>query len=155
MKKSILFVVAFVILIDPSWRNRAFSQTSSSTRLMVVDLPSTTARVVTDLGVQSSVFKGQIAFLQTISSTGQVLFKMQSFNFIGNQVRTRRGWSGTLGLTLKRGSAITQEFSPSTGSLKIGMEAVFHYGLIDRIKGYLPSKSDDIGVLTERMNGQY
>ncbi len=131
------------------------AQTSTRARTLIVDLPATTATVLTDLGTQSSTLNGQVVFSQTVSPTGQISLSLRSFNFLGSSVSTRLGQTGPLGWRLRKGSAVTREFNNMTGRIRIDFELVLHYRLIDQMKGRAPVSSDDIAPLSEVLKGEY
>ena len=128
---------------------------SSPPRLMAIDLPETKAQVTTDLGIKSSQLKGQMVLAQTTDASGRVAVQLESFNLRASSVATSRGASGRLGMTLRKGSAVTREFNNSAGTLTIDFELVLHYPLIDRIKGLQTAGNDDRMAFTDILKGQY
>jgi len=166
MRRTIFFVSLIVCLASATalliWTAKSNSpllaQTTppaSTKRIMVVDLPSTPAKVLTDLGLQTSAVKGQIVLLQSFGSNGQASVEIQSFDFIGTPVDTKRGSSGKWSVSLKLGSAITREFNPIRGTLKAELDMVLHYHLTDQIKGQRRLSFDQFAPFSETMKGEY
>ncbi len=151
MLQKAMFVILMVLAVAVAGQPVLVGQTTSSTRLLVVDLPETAARVLTDSGTQISRFKGQIVFQQTIGSIGVVSTKLDAFNFVGTSVATRRGQTGPLGVSLRRAGSV----QISGGTVRAGTELVVHYRLIDKLKGFKRFASDDFSAFTERFTGTY
>jgi hypothetical protein len=162
MRKHLIVSALFSLVMvhgSGSWRDfpasQLLAQTSRTSRTLLVDLPASTATVLTDIGTQSSTLRGQLTFSQTVGSTGKISLTLRSFNFVGSSVKTRLGQTGPLGVKLRSGSAVTREFDNNTGRIKIDCELVLHYRLIDQIKGRVPVSSDDVAPYTEILKGQY
>jgi hypothetical protein len=131
------------------------AQTTTQKKLLIVNVNDMPAKVTTDIGSQTSLFEGQLAFMQTRNSAGQIAVALRSFNLIGRPVQTRFGSSGPISVRLEKGSAITRSFDPSSGSIVVDLALILHYQLIDQIKGYKRTSSDSFASFTETLQGRF
>src|SRR5687768_12491176 len=97
----------------------ALAQTTTQKKLLIVNLNGMPAKVTTDIGVQTSLFEGQLAFMQTRNSAGQIAVALKSFNLIGRPVQTKLGSSDQISVRLEKGSAITRSFDLASGSVVV------------------------------------
>jgi hypothetical protein len=155
MKRDFVLALAAACALFPINMLLAQTTTTSSTRLIVIDLPETKAQITTDSGLKSSQLKGQMVLAQTTDASGKVVVRLENFNIRASSVATSRGPSGRLGMTLRKGSAVTREFNNSAGTLTIDFELVLHYPLIDRIKGLQTAGNDDRMAFADILKGQY
>ena len=124
---------------------------------LVGNLDQARATINTDLGPQQTTFRGEIAFMATSDDKGQLKLELKRLNLISNGVSTKKGNSGVIGLNLDEYDAKTS-YDQKTGKISSEFQSVLHYALIDDIKGFVPSKSEEGDVFysfTEMMAGKF
>jgi len=113
---------------------------------------------VTAKGQQESSFFGSIGFEIWAQEKGDHRVQLSDLNLVSPGVRTPEGDSGVLGITLD-GPSGAVEYNSRTGEFACDIEAVLHYELIDRLRGYKKQECrgecDLFESYTERFIGKF
>jgi hypothetical protein len=127
---------------------------------LVGSLEDIEAVVVTDAGEQQTRFRGEIAFLAEPGDRGDLNLVLTRLNLVSSGVATKKGDSGVIGLNLvAQGDEPEYQasYDARTGQFSAEFGSTLHYALIDEIKGYIPSKSEEGDLFlsyTESMEGK-
>lgn len=127
---------------------------------LVGSLEDVRAVVVTDAGEQQTSFKGEIAFVAEPRDRGGLNLVLTRLNLVSSGVATKKGDTGVIGLNLvAQGDKPEYQatYDARTGQFSAEFESTLHYALIDEIKGYVPSKSEEGDLFlsyTESMGGK-
>ena len=127
---------------------------------LVGSLKDIRAVVVTDTGEQQTSFRGEIAFLAEPGNRGDLNLVLTRLNLVSSGVATEKGDSGVIGLNLvAQGDEPEYQasYDARTGRFSAEFGSTLHYALIDEIKGYIPSKSEEGDLFlsyTESMEGK-
>jgi len=111
---------------------------------------------MTEKGEEETQFFGTVEFQVWAEEKGELRMRLSKLNLVSKGVQTAEGESGTLGLRLAETSAV--EMQSRSGEFSADVEAVLHYELIDRIRGYKKQECrgecDLFEPYTERMSGK-
>ena len=117
------------------------------------------ATVEADTGRQGASFAGSIGFRVLAQEKETVQVILSRLNLVSEGVKTERGESGVIGLSLAE-AGFKLEYNPRTGEIGGEFETILHYELIDRVKGYrqpeqqYKGEADLFAPYTERMVGK-
>jgi len=121
------------------------------------NIESSEGTATTDRGRQGASLFGAIAFRVTPQEKGDLGIVLSGLNLVGKGVPTERGDSGVISISLARPES-GLVYKPRTGEVSGEMEAILHYELIDRVKGYreqeCKGECDKFDPYTERMTGK-
>lgn len=106
-------------------------QTTSSQRLLVVDVANVKARVQTTSALQTSTVHGQIAFRHEALADGSQTLVLAEFSLRGTSVNSPLGPTGVWSVSLKPKSAVTKAYSPSTGAFRVEYQLMLDYDLLE------------------------
>ncbi len=126
----------------------------TGSRDFIVPLAGSPARVVTDLGPQPSLLRGQLVFRQTRDASGAVLTTLRDFNLLGTSVPTRRGPTGPHSLSLRGSSMPSVAVDPANGRVSSAVTLFGHYQLIDKIVGTRQLSKDQQAPFSETFGGE-
>jgi hypothetical protein len=127
---------------------------------LVGNLDDIRAVVATDAGEQQTSFKGEIAFVAEPGDKGDLSLVLTRLNLVSSGVATKKGESGVIGLNLAAQGDKPEyqaSYDSRTGQFSAEFDSALHYALIDDIKGYIPSKSEEGDLFlsyTESMGGK-
>ncbi len=121
------------------------------------NIKEATGTVATDKGDQRTSFLGSIGFRVVPTEKG-LLFYLFDFNLISKGVPTGRGDSGPISVRLADAQGKSMTYDPRSGRASTEFAAIFHYELIDRVKGFRQVRGQAEGDLfvpfTETMTGK-
>jgi len=123
---------------------------------LVGNLEDVKGVVVTDAGEQQTSFRGEIAFVAEPGDRGDLKLVLTRLNLVSSGVATKKGDSGVIGLNLVE-PEYRISYDSRTGQFSTEFQSTLHYALIDEIKGYIPSKSEEGDLFlsyTESMAGK-
>jgi len=112
--------------------------------------------VTTDAGEQQTSFGGEIAFMAVPGDRGDLTLVLTGLNLVSSGVATKEGNSGVIGLDLVE-PEYKASYDSRKGRFSTEFQSTLHYALIDEIKGFIPSKSeegDQFFSYTESMAGK-
>lgn len=112
---------------------------------LISNLEGVKGTVTTDKGPQDVVFWGEIAFQVLPGQDGGVKLNLARLNLVTSGVTAIIGDCGGIGLTLAE-PEYEADYDTGTGQLTSNFRLTLHYGLIDRIKGYIPDPSKECAV---------
>ena len=122
------------------------------------NIEKTEAIAVTTKGQQEGAFFGSIEFEVWAEEKGIQRLQLSRLNLVGPGVATGEGDSGVLSISLAA-SSIPLEYDPRSGGFSAEVEAVFHYELIDRLRGFRKQECrgecDLFEPYTERLVGKF
>jgi hypothetical protein len=126
---------------------------------LVADLKDVKATIATDAGEKETLFNGEIAFQAATGQKGVLILTLKRFNLVSKGVATKQGDSGVIGLALSDPEyAVT--YDQRKGTISSDFQATLHYGLIDKVKGFIPGQyvkgkgeADVFYSYTESMKG--
>ena len=164
LRKHLLVCIAILVLIwfsvgafcqqlNPRIINLELAKVEPNqdkTIYLIANLEGAKATITTDVGKQQTVFNGEIAF--QIRENNLVLKRL---NLVSKGVKTKQGPSGLIGLNLVADEYKTI-YDPQKGTVNGEFRATLHYGLIDKIKGFMPpdkEEGDQFLSYTESMKG--
>lgn len=137
--RTMIRIMAGLSLLAAFCLTAAYAQAAEiqqkETYVLVGNIEKAKGTVTTDMGVQDVVFRGQIAFRAVPDKQGMLSLVLTRLNLLNSGVKTTRGKTGVIGLSLAR-SAYATVYSVMDGTLKATPRLTLHYPLIDRIKGY-------------------
>lgn len=120
--------------------------------LLIGKIDNVEGTIKTDKGVQDTVFSGQLTFKATLDEKGTFNLALIRLNLLSKGVRTSRGDTGVIGLSLAKP---TYPVKYSDGQFDVQSTLTLHYPLIDKIKGYrTKAQNGDTNFIpfTETMN---
>ncbi len=121
------------------------------------NIGSSEGTATTDRGRQGTNLFGSIGFRVIPQQKGELALVLSGLNLVGKGVATERGDSGVISISLAQ-SEYELAYQPRTGEIGGEVEAILHYELIDRVKGYkeqeCKGECDKFDPYTERMIGK-
>ena len=123
--------------------------------LLIGNIDNVKGTIKTDKGIQDTVFRGQLTFKATPDEKGKLNLALIRLNLLSKGVRTTRGNTGVIGLSLANPVSPAM-YSASDGTLEVKSILTLHYPLIDKIKGFRSkAQNGDANFIpfTEKMNG--
>lgn len=99
------------------------------------NIKEATGTVATDKGDQRASFSGSVGFRVVPTEKGLLLY-LFDFNLIATGVPTGRGDSGMISARLADAQDKSMAYDARSGRASTEFAAIFHYELIDRVKGF-------------------
>ncbi|MFC2095649.1 hypothetical protein ACFLSW_04345 [Candidatus Bipolaricaulota bacterium] len=128
------------------------------THYLTGNLVETEGIATTGKGQQEGSFFGSIGFQVWQKEKEIPQINLSRLNFVSPGVSTAEGESGVISISLAE-SSVPLEYQPRTGELSGEVEAVLHYELIDRLRGYkkqeCQGECDLFEPYTERLVGKF
>lgn len=125
------------------------------TYYLIGSLDKVSGTILTDAGEQETTFQGEIGFKVVTDSKGTKTFVLETLNLVSAGVRTGKGNTGVLGVTLS--DSPRASYDPATGKLVANIRVILHYELIDKVMGFIREQSEECAVFnsyTEEMTGK-
>ncbi|NVN90234.1 MAG: hypothetical protein HXX11_06480 [Desulfuromonadales bacterium] len=115
--------------------------------------------LVTREGKHEIPFSGTIGFKATLSPRGTYTLALDRLNLVAKGVKTAKGNSGVIGLSLAAPQFETRH-NLRTGAISSNFMSTLHYELIDKVKGYrnvekVKGEMDAFIPFTETMKGAF
>jgi hypothetical protein len=149
---TVIPVVLGLLLTQPRVPAQTEIPTTKSRALIVRILP-TPARVLTDLGSQPSVIRGQLVFQQASDPSGAVQTTLVDVSLLGTSVITSLGPSGRYSLSLGRARPMVI-LDPASGVLAASLTEFLQYDLIGQVTGLKRVSTDHWVAPEERVSGR-
>ena len=111
--------------------------------------------VETEEGLQDTTFEGEIRFIATQGEKGELELTLDRLNLISPGVKTERGDTGLIGISLEQ-PGIPVRYDSDTGKIYAEFSSTLHYDLIDQTLGFTRARSEEGDVFlskTETMSG--
>lgn len=150
IKEPLITIDKSIAAVEPS---RTLQE--GRTYYLIGSLDKVRGTIFTDAGEQETTFQGEIGFKVITDNKGTKTFVLEKLNLVSAGVRTKKGNTGVLGVTLS--DVPRASYDPATGKLVANIRVTLHYELIDKVMGFISEQSEECAVFNsykEEMAGK-